>query len=203
MPNGVPAEALERQVGTPPHGHPAIVCPGNCPAMCSGDGGQRSLAWAPEKPPLSGGSSAKPLEDVTSLVTSPEHHRGSSVNRGLLPWRKSCPGPGVPGDGRGSPQRCPCLALVVRSGHLPPHRCWLRVNVAPGQKMLGLQEHSKKSYGVFGCYGRCLTIQELWCLRVFLLFAFFKIHYLARSHFTIKGLGVNRDCTSVTCLSAK
>lgn len=111
VPNGVPAEASERQVGTPPHGQPAVVCPGNCPAMCSGDSGQ-----APEKPPLSEGSSAKPLEDVTSLVTLPEHHRGAALSVASWPGGsrvlvQQCVVRAGGGGHRGSPLRCPCLGL--------------------------------------------------------------------------------------------
>lgn len=120
-----------------------------------------SAAWCvpQRKLPCRKDPRGKPLADVSSLVMLPEQHTESSVNCGLLPFQKSYPGPA----GRSAwwwqqePTELPLpsLMFVVCSGCSPPCGCWLRAEVAPGQKIL---EASRSMWRSLRFFSVCLGV---------------------------------------------
>lgn len=148
---------------------------------CSGDGSQHSLVCAPEKTPMSEGSSGKPLADVTFFVTLPGQCRESSVNHGLLPFQKSYPGPA----GRSAwwwqqePTELPLPSpmFVACSGCSPPCGCWLRAQLLLVGRSLrppGAYEEVEVFFSVcFSVVGDILKCKNQWggfCVWVFFFF---------------------------------
>lgn len=122
---------------------------------------------------------AEPLE--RQVGTPPRGHPACAgaepPHRGILgtPRADGAARVAVLGAHRAAPAPPEVVSLVSASGNI------LQSSILKHKNIRGV---------VFGCVLLCC-------------FFFFNIHYLARSHFTIKGPGVNIDCTSVTCLPMK